>query len=250
MRLSPPAMCLTLSLIAAAAIAAQGHSEPTPQTPDLLGIYPGMPMLAARAQLQRHSKAAQVITDSDPDSGFGLMIPDPANRDQVKVFLTRAPNDAAVWMIQRSQNFSPQSPMSQAALLAALHDKYGKETLTMDRGGGGLYLFWIFDSTGKLRVSADQGLTGCSGSSFINYISVGPPQSPNTIEQACFRAFFAVTAMLNRRDAQMLEAYTVELVNLPYALEAATNTRNASGADAERARQDQLRKANQNKPKF
>jgi hypothetical protein len=245
-----PAICLTLSLAAAAAIAAQNQSGPTPQAPELLGIYPGMPMLAARAQLQRHSQAAQVRTDSDPDSGFGLMIADPANRDQINVFLTRAPNVAAVWMIQRSQNFSPQSPMSQSALLAALHDKYGKETLTMDRGGGGLYLFWIFDSTGKLLASADQGLTGCSGSSFINHISNGPPQSPNAIEQACFRAFFAVTAMLNRRDAQMLEAYTVELVNLPYALKAATNTRDAADADAERARQDQLRKANQNKPKF
>jgi hypothetical protein len=140
--------------------------------------------------------------------------------------------------------------MSISALLSALHDKYGKETLTMDRGGGGLYLFWIYDFSGKLRASAEPGLTGCSGSSFLQYIANGPPQTPNTLEQACFRSFYAVTAMLNRHDAQMLEAYEVELVNVPYALNAATNTLHAKNAAAEKARQELVDKANQKKPSF
>jgi hypothetical protein len=183
-----------------------------------------------------------------PDSGFSMMIPD--SRDQTNVFLTRAPNESAVWMIQRSQNFTATEPMSETALLTALREKYGKETLTMDRGDGGLYLFWIFDQSGKLRSTADQGLTGCSGGSFINYSVNGPPQTPNSIEQACFQSFFAVTAMLNRHDAQMLQAYTVELVNIPYAVSAATNTLHANNAAADKARQDLLIKANQEKPSF
>jgi len=220
----------------------------TPGTPDLLGIYPGMPMMAARTQLQKHSKTAPVLSNTDPDSGFWMMIPD--SRDQTNVFLTRAPNESAVWMIQRSQNFTATEPMSVTALLNALREKYGKETLTMDRGGGGLYLFWIFDQSGKLRPSADQGLTGCSGGSFINYSVNGPPRTPNSIEQACFQSFFAVTAMLNRHDAEMLQAYTVELVNIPYAVSAATNTLNANNAAADKARQDLVNKANQKKPSF
>jgi hypothetical protein len=239
---------LALTALAVAAPAQCQTAGATPRTPELLGLYPGMPMTAARTQLQKHSKTAPVLSNTVPDSGFSMMIPD--SRDQTNVFLTRAPNESAVWMIQRSQNFTATEPMSETALLTALREKYGKETLTMDRGGGGLYLFWIFDQSGKLRSTADQGLTGCSGGSFINYSVNGPPQTPNSIEQACFQSFFAVTAMLNRHDAQMLQAYTVELVNIPYAVSAATNTLNANNAAADKARQDLLIKANQKKPSF
>jgi hypothetical protein len=45
-------------------------------------------------------------------------------------------------------------------------------------------------------------------------------------------------------------AYTVEFVNMPYALSAATNTLNANNAAADKARQDLVNKANQEKPSF
>ena len=78
----------------------------------------------------------------------------------------------------------------------------------------------------------------------------GAPQSPNAIEQSCFRSFFAVTAMLNRSGPELLGAYTVELVNLPYALKAATVTGKANNAAADQSRRNQTEKADQNKPKF
>ena len=238
---------LCLVSIGVAAGLAQTAPGPTPQTPDLLGIYPGMPAAAARAQLQKRSSTINVLTIS---TGFSLNIPDPMTREAISVYLTQPPNDQSVWMIQRSQNFSTQNPMSQNALMTALREKYGKETLTNDRGGGGLYVYWIYDQTGKPLSSADMGLTGCMGINFVNYVRIGPPQQPNAIEQNCFRSFFAVTAMLNRHDAQLLEAYTVELVNLPYALKAATATANAGNAAADQSRRNQLEKGDQNKPKF
>jgi hypothetical protein len=253
MRLSLSRISVIVISLALIPVVAPIHAQnlpATPHTPDLLGIYPGMPMNLARAMLQKHSSQVNVQTNAQPEIGFSMNIPDPRNRDQINVFLTRAPNAPAVWMIQRSQNFDPGSPMSQSALLTALRQKYGKETLTWDRGGGGLYLYWIFDQSGHLLTSADQGLQGCSGNSFVNYIRTGPPQSPNTIEQSCFRSFFAVTAMLNRRDAQLLEAYTVELVNMPYAVRVATVTMNANNAAADQAKRNQLNKANQKKPVF
>jgi hypothetical protein len=137
------------------------------------------------------------------------------------------------------------------ALLSGLHEKYGKETLTMDRGGGGLYLFWIFDPSGKLLATADPALTGCinSGTDFINYSLRGVAPTLSSIEQTCFRSLFAVTAMLNR-SGETLAAYSVELVNLPYMLKAATNTRNANNEAAGKARREQSKKADQNKPSF
>jgi hypothetical protein len=59
-----------------------------------------------------------------------------------------------------------------------------------------------------------------------------------------------VTAWLSMRDAQLVQSYTVELVNMPYAVKAATITMNANKAAGAKARQDEINKANQNKPTF
>lgn len=48
----------------------------------------------------------------------------------------------------------------------------------------------------------------------------------------------------------MLQAYSVELMNLPYMLKAATNTLNANNVESGKARQEQLHRANENKPTF
>jgi hypothetical protein len=217
-----------------------------PTTPDLLGIHAGMLGQAARATLQK--RAPQVIVQPT-GTGFSLSITDPQNQDMVSVYLTGAPNDPAVWMIQRTQNFYPTNPMSAKALLDALHQKYGKETLT---ARGGSLLYWIFDQSGHLLPSADEGLTACVGgaSNFINLVRDGLTRQLAPLEQTCFRSFNAVTATLNTgvRDPQLLLAYTIELVNLPSAFRAATATGNARNADAERERQELLRKANEKKP--
>jgi len=51
--------------------------------------------------------------------------------------------------------------------------------------------------------------------------------------------------MLNSSaDEQLLQAYTIEMVNLPYALVAATATGNARNSEAEKARQKVIEKGN------
>ncbi len=228
---------------------AQNSPDPTPTTPDLLGIYPGMALRDARAQLQRHSQTAHVTSHTDPDSGF--MLNQGNIWETTDVYTTAAPNDPPrVWMIKRQQVFSQQTPMSMTALLTSLREKYGKETMTTTAGNDGLYLFWIFDPHGKLLATADQGLTGCRSNDFINYVRDGPPPTgQNPPVDTCFRSFFAVTAMLSHRD-EMLSSYAVELVNLPYLYKAATNTLNAKNTESDKARREQLRKANENKPTF
>src|SRR5690349_2190252 len=84
----------------------------TPHTPDLLGIYPGMPEAAARAQLQKLSSAVNVLSLSQASTGFQLTLPD-QNRETIAVYLTQEPNDSFVWLIDRSQNFDPAHPMSK-----------------------------------------------------------------------------------------------------------------------------------------
>jgi hypothetical protein len=242
-------LAVGLSLLAiTVATPVRAQSLPaTPHTPDLLGIYPGMPSLAARTQLQKHSDAVNVTSASQAETGFGMTIP--ATRDMVTVYLTLPPNDSKVWLIQRTQNFDRVNTMTEDALMAGLRSKYGQETMTSDHGGGGLYVYWLFDQNGKLQTKPDPALQGCSGSLFINNMRNGPDHG-NTDLDKCYGSFYAVKAMLNRGVGQMLQAYAVELVNLPYAVQAATITKGASDAAANKANQDQINKANQNKPTF
>jgi hypothetical protein len=246
------ATALVLTVMAAVWPFLAQDLPPAPRTPDLLGIYTGMPANAARAQLQKHSATINVRSESVAELGFGLTIPDPNNRDMITVSLTQPPNESLVWMIQRSQVPSPQNPMSRMALLDALHQKYGKETMTWDKGGGGLFIYWIYDQSGRLLPAADQNLQGCIQlpvAQFRNYIQQGLPQSLNDNEKRCYASFFAVTAALNLKG-DLLESYNVVLVNLPFAYRAAMNTSNAKNAEANRARQEQTNRANQNKPTF
>jgi hypothetical protein len=238
-----------LLVIIAAAVAAPARAQnlpATPHTPDLLGIYPGMANNAAQAQLQKHSDAVSVL--STPPSQFEMTIP--ATGDMVTAYLTLPPNDPpTVWMVQRSRTFDRNNVMSQDALMSGLRSKYGQETMTSDHGEGGLYVYWIFDKNGKLLATADKDLQGCSGSQFVTNMRNGPDHG-STVTDKCYSSFLAVTAYLNRGAGGMLAAYSVELVNLPYAVQAAKITKAVSDAAANKTKQDQINKANQNKPTF
>ena len=229
-----------LVLAAAGLLSTPIAIEAQAPNPDVLSVHVGMPREAARAALQK--RVPQGILQLEvAGEVFSLADTDPTSPGVVRVYNTIEPNEPAVWMIQRTQSFYAQNPMTKTALMTALHEKYGKETLT-SRGGSSLY--WIFDQSGRLLATADEGLTACNGNMFVNWVRNGAPPSPNTLEQICARSFFAVTAMLSTRDGQLIESYTIELVNLPYALRAATATGNAKSSEAEKARQDLINKGN------
>ena len=106
-----------------------------PHSPDLLGLYAGMPYPAARAQLQTHSTTVQVAPGSDPSLSFNLHISDPKNPDMIDVYLTQPPNDSSVWMVTRAWVYYPLAGGAQIALSSleeALRNKYGKETMSSD----------------------------------------------------------------------------------------------------------------------
>ena len=90
---------------------------------------------------------------------------------------------------------------------------------------------------------------GCSGNSFITNMTHGPDKT-NDVSALCYGSFLGLTLYVNMRDAQLVRTYSVELVNMPDAVAAATITMNANKAAAEKARQAELNKAKQNKPAF
>ena len=76
------------------------------------------------------------------------------------------------------------------------------------------------------------------------------PDKTNDVLALCYGSFLGATLYVNMRDAQLVRTYSFELVNLPYAVEAATITMNANNVASQKARQDELNKADQNRPTF
>lgn len=193
MRRSIPCVLALSSVPIFLACAAQLPAQtlpPTPQSPDLLGIYIGMPAAAAKAQLQKHS-STPITMDGDPAQGFQMPISDVKNADQIQVFLTYAPNNPAVWMIIRTQLYYPSAggpALSYQAVLDALHQKYGKETVSSDHPVS-MILYWIYDANGKQLTSASAALQACDGGSYESYISMGPPQTLNDQQKTCYAGF-------------------------------------------------------------
>ncbi|MBS0367005.1 MAG: hypothetical protein JSR67_14405 [Proteobacteria bacterium] len=235
--------------LAALRVSAQGLPTP-PRTPDLVGIHTGMPALQAQATLQK--RTSSVAVQHGGDSQLQLTIPDPKNPDIITVYMTQPPNDPFVWRVTRQWIYYPGAGgpgMTEEALLAGLRAKYGNETLAADQASGAHLALWIFDRDGRLKASADPALQGCEAGNFAPMMATGVPQQPNDLEKTCFAAFFAVKASINLRGP-LIDGYSVELVNLPYAWQAALNVTNANSRAAGRARQDQLNRASQNTPTF
>jgi hypothetical protein len=250
-RLSQTVGIVLVAMLSVTAVAvAQDAAVPTPHTPDLLGIYPGMPMQAAVAQLQKQSSDVYVSTASD---GFSLTKDTPHTADVTIAKVTNPPNALpAVWMITRSwSHFSgPEGSMTVSGLMAGLHAKYGQETMRKTGSNGQNALYWIFDRNGKLLAHADPALMNCSGEGYGPTVAEGTIGQPST--DVCARSFFAVTAYFTDWPPgnQIVNAYSVELANVPYALQEAQKITDAKNAAANRAHQAQVQRANGNVPKF
>ena len=210
---------------------------PPSHSPDLLGIYMGMPAGAAKAQLQKHSSDVYVQYASPASDGFGISLPGMPT-DQISVSITQAPNDPAVWKIQRDQGFSGLAPISRSALLDSLHRKYGQETFKKSPDTGYERLYWIFGQDGKLLSSADPGLMDCN--------PIAPTGMKPELAGPCNQNFFALYMQIisGGHDGDSVQSYTMVLLNLPFEARAAQLTANAKKSAADKAQRAEDRKKN------
>ena len=84
----------------------------------------------------------------------------------------------------------------------------------------------------------------------VTYMSTGVNQGAMAANGACYKAFFAVKVVFNRAAPPLLNGYSIELVNLPLAFQAAMKTGAMKNAGANKAKQDELNRAKQNRPTF
>src|SRR5947207_7813261 len=109
--------------------------------PDIVGLYPGMPVVDAYnllkgyyptrgGRIDIHEDAIQGLNGNKP-LATQLHIP-PADQqgtydDLIDVFITLPPNKQAVWAVNHTVSFEPGKAPSASAVIAGLRQKYCQE---------------------------------------------------------------------------------------------------------------------------
>ena len=131
--------------------------------PDVVGVRLGMTPLEALQILRRQyprdrfqEMPVSMGLSMKADYGFNILSPDALGTPDAYLSFTAPPNKQLVWRINR---FTRNMHVNYDTLLAALRQKYGKETASLGNGGHPAAdesqiaeLFWIFDERGR-RVS-------------------------------------------------------------------------------------------------
>ena len=148
---------------------AQPPSKSPNGLPDIVGLYPGMPVADAYNLLKRYfpNRGGNVDVHQDTIQGLNadkplatkLHIPAKGQQDTyddlIDVLITLPPNKQAVWAVNRTIFFDPSKAPSAAALIAGLRQKYGPEMhVPSETRPNPPVLRWIFDRQGK-RVADD-----------------------------------------------------------------------------------------------
>ena len=158
------AMAAALGLIGAGAAVCGAQSAKSPNgLPDIVGLYPGMPVGDAYnlmnayystrgGKVDVHQEAIQGLNGNKPLATW-LHIP-PADKqglhdDVIDVFITLPPNKQAIWAVTRSISFEEGKSPSAEALTAGLRQKYGPELPGSPHYQTGDSLRWIFDRQGN-----------------------------------------------------------------------------------------------------
>jgi hypothetical protein len=165
------ALVTALGLIAmgSAPSGAQAPPKSPNGLPDIVGLYPGMPVGDAYSVLKAYfpTRGGKVDVHQDTIHGLNgdkplvtkLHIPPEAQQDNyddlIDVLITLPPNKQEVWGVNRAISFEPGKAPSAAALTAGLRQKYGPEVHDpYETRATPPTLKWIFDRQGR-RVPDD-----------------------------------------------------------------------------------------------
>lgn len=184
------------AILALALAAAPG--EAGAQALDVVGIKPGMPAQAALAQAKAQNPKLQ--GEMQPASQFDLL-PGTAfvegahlqyspgdgvnNGEVVQLLFTMPPSKPMVWSVLRAVDYAEPKRPTAGNVIAALREKYGKETGEMHPGTGRAYgvewtsAFWTFDAQGQ-KVTGPQAdaARSCLNNVQKSYLN-GLQQPPN-----------------------------------------------------------------------
>jgi len=185
------------------------------------------------------------------DGGYG------GNSAGVDVSLP--PNPQVVWHVIRVM---PQPHVARAVLIAALRQKYGKETVAASNNATVpatddatiQTLWWVFDEQGRLLSGVkllNNSPYGCAASSvgpaggsgyYMNFLRGNLGQ----MTQWCASSYVAVSALLG--PLPILDSVILDMVDTPLLMRSVQATSAWMKGDSDRARQQDAERAKQVKP--
>jgi hypothetical protein len=249
----------------AAALADPLNLPEVTKMPDVIGVHPGMSLPQVLQILHRQyprDRFVEIPYDYIPNRkleyGFTVERTDAVGPDAIEVIvsLTAPPSNQVVWQIVRNGH---GLHASHANVLAALREKYGKESfagapngspVTDDRLIGTLW--WIFDEHGNrapmpsAAAFASNNINWCTSNGMPDQ---GPKMPVNEVKNPNWCASF-VGVVARFEATEIVERTTVDLMDLRLA----NRTANAFVAwqrdAAEKARSAELEKSKKNKPVF
>jgi hypothetical protein len=232
--------------------------------PDIVGVHLGMSPDEVHAALQK--AYPQPIGGSKMSFGpngtlagfFQFLYHDDSRNIAIAVDMTPPPNPTVVWHVGR---LAPQSSVNRAVILAALRQKYGKESVALDRenkpaksDGAINSMIWVIDEQGHLNPNPqmDGGLPfGCYFGSPNGF----PPGFYNSIDQIggtqyCRQSFVGLSVSLGYypNAPDIITITTTDMVDYPVVARAIT-AKNAyvRGAN-QKIQQQQEQKSKEIKP--
>ena len=260
----------TDDLLASAAPAAGPVVDPKVM-PSVIGIHLGTPAREAEALLRReYPKGAYknypMTLKPIPEPmvlGFSMNLNalGTQGNDQTVVDVTAPPQAQVVWRVARMTNFMH---INRTTLLSSLREKYGKESVALAPGWVParndtdiVGMFWLIDERGQ-RVAAPKDLSLLAGCQLTTpqpmtwddqALSTGKHSSFDAwVSSSCVGTSAVIT--YNDRDPQIVELMLVGSVDVPLYLRTATATAASWKAAQDKARQQDLERSKQVKPKL
>jgi hypothetical protein len=133
------------------------------EAPDVLGVRPGMPIDEAIGILKRHNPKLDVYARPGPSALLpGVEFTDGVNlrnfnqSENIDLMAAMEPNARIIWGLRRAVIFADEGRPTVTNIIAALRQKYGKETGSLQHpasvqaaGVELLDAYWVFDDAGQ-----------------------------------------------------------------------------------------------------
>lgn len=238
--------------------------------PDISGIRLGMTVPEAKAALQKLYPTTKIVvqetTIGPRNDRVGMNIRfDTATNESVAVDFTFPPNKQVVWHVSR---LAYQPNVNRAVLLAALRQKYGKESLATGPGSmrstsdsGIEEMWWVSDEHGHhvSDVKYDPGRApfGCSSGGWLLGTG-GSTLYPTMVREGlgdlagyCASSFVGVHAQLliaGNAGSEFINAMYTDIVDFPLIVRSAQATQAWVKVEEAKAYQQELDRSKHVKP--
>ena len=247
--------------------AAPAHLDPS-HMPDIIGVHLGMDPKDALAVVRAHYPKNLLTSYNNnlavfPSPVFQGTIVNPAEiaQDDFNFQATLPPDKQMIWRVRR---ITKRMHINRETLIAALRQKYGKESVAFinisdivapnDTQIG--TMVWLFDESGR-HISVPYSSPGT-----LQQCTNNVPESPGSgflLNEAhgdltnlsgwCASSYIAVRAQFVSGEP-IIETVAMDMIDIPLALRTAHSTAIWYRAASERARQADLEKSKQAKPVF